>query len=165
MAELLVARAGADDLEAVGRVTVATYVGIYVDPTDEYAAHLADAETRAAQAEVLVARLEHDGPVVGAVTYCPPGSSLREIARDDEGEFRMLAVDPVARGRGVGRALVEECLRISRELDLSGVRLSTMPQMTGAQELYERLGFQRAPDDDWSPAPHVRLLAYALRWD
>jgi hypothetical protein len=31
-----------------------------------------------------------------------------------------------------------------------------------AQKLYGTLGFQRAPDLDWSPAPGVRLLALRL---
>lgn len=168
MTGLVVARASADDLDVVGRLTVAAYVPVYVAPDDDYADHLADAAGRAREAEVVVARRgelgDTDGPVVGAVTFCPPGSSLREIARDDEGELRMLAVDPRARGRGVGQALVEHCLTATRELGLAGVRISTLPGMTGAHRLYERLGFERAPDDDWSPVAHVRLLAYALRW-
>lgn len=168
MAGLVVARAGADDLEDVGRLTVAAYVPVYVAADDDYAEHLADAAGRADEAEVLVARRgelgESDGPVVGTVTFCPPGSSLREIARDDEAELRMLAVDPRARGRGVGRTLVEHCLDATRELGLAGVRISTLAAMSSAHRLYERQGFERAPDDDWSPVPHVRLLAYALRW-
>ena len=38
----------------------------------------------------------------------------------------MLAVSPGARGRGVGQALVEQCLRRSRELGFVGVRMSSM---------------------------------------
>lgn len=167
MTGIVVTCAAAEDLDVVSRLTVAAYVPGYVAPDDAYADHLADAVGRAHEAEVLVARrgeLGETEPVVGAVTFCPPGSSFREIARDDEGEMRMLAVDPRARGRGVGRALVEHCLSASRDLGLAGMRISTLPGMTSAHRLYERLGFERAPDDDWSPVPHVRLLAYALRW-
>ena len=77
----------------------------------------------------------------------------------------MLAVNPAARGRGVGQALVELCLRRSRELGYAGVRMSSMDRMTSAHRVYERLGFARAPDDDWSPEPGVTLLAYVLRFD
>ena len=94
------------------------------------------------------------------MTFCPVGSAYREIGRDDEGEFRMLAVNPAARGRGVGRALVEHCLRRSRELGYAGIRMSSMDRMTSAHRVYERLGFVRAPQDDWSPVPGVNLLAY-----
>ena len=87
------------------------------------------------------------------MTFCPVGSPYREIGRDDEGEFRMLAVSPAARGRGVGQALVELCLRRARELGYAGIRMSTMDRMTSAHRVYERLGFVRAPQDDWSPVP------------
>ena len=31
-----------------------------------------------------------------------------------------------------------------------------------AQRLYQRAGFRRLPDRDWSPAPGVTLLAYGM---
>lgn len=142
-------------------MTVAAYVGSYVAADDDYVAHLADTAGRAAAAELWVAVL--DGAVVGTVTFCPPGSTMREIAREDEGEFRMLAVDPAVRGRGVGEALVHRCLTRSRDLGLDAVRMSTMREMTPAHRLYARLGFTRVPEDDWSPAPGVHLLAFLRR--
>jgi ribosomal protein S18 acetylase RimI-like enzyme len=33
--------------------------------------------------------------------------------------------------------------------------------MTAAQRLYERLGFTRLPERDWSPAPGVGLIVYS----
>ena len=134
----------------------------FLDATDEYLDELADTPRRAREAEIWVAA-EH-GTVLGSVTFCVAGSPFREIARDDEGEFRMLAVNPAVRGRGVGQALVELCLQRSRELGYAGVRMSSMDRMTSAHRVYERLGFVRAPEDDWSPAPGVTLLAYVLRF-
>jgi ribosomal protein S18 acetylase RimI-like enzyme len=147
----------------VGQLTLDVYVGDgFVGPSDGYATKLADTTQRAREAEVWVAvEGEH---VLGSVTFVLPGSPYREIAHDDEGEFRMLAVDPDARGRGVGKTLVELCLRRSRELGYAGVRMSTMDRMTSAHRVYERLGFTRVPDDDWSPEPGVALLAYGLRF-
>ena len=151
----------AEELAEVGRLTSEVYVGDgFVAATDGYIKHLADSARRAAEAEVWVAVAE-DG-LLGTVTFVPPGSAFREIARDDEGEFRMLAVTPAARGRGVGLALVELCVRRSRELGFSGVRMSTMDVMSSAHRVYERLGFVRVPADDWSPEPGVSLLAYRL---
>ena len=151
-----------EELEDVGRLTADVYVGEgYIDEGDGYVLELVDTPRRAREAEVWVA--VEDGHVLGSVTFCPVGSAYREIARDDEGEFRMLAVSPSARGRGVGRALVEHCLGRTRELGYAGIRMSTMDRMTSAHSVYERLGFTRAPEDDWSPEPHVALLAYAAR--
>jgi ribosomal protein S18 acetylase RimI-like enzyme len=153
----------AEELAAVGQLTADVYIGDgFVGAADGYVAKLADTARRAREAEVWVA--VEDDRVLGSVTFAQPGSPYREIARDDEGEFRMLAVDPAARGRGVGKALVELCLRRSRELGYAGVRMSTMDKMTSAHRVYERLGFTRMPDDDWSPEPGVALLAYGLRF-
>ncbi len=145
----------------VGRLTAEAYVGDgLMDAEDGYVEQLVDAARRAREAEVLVAV---DGDrVLGTVTFCEVGSAYRELGRDDEGEFRMLAVSPTARGRGVGRVLVERCLERSRELGYAGVRMSSMDRMTSAHRVYERLGFTRAPEDDWSPVPGVNLVAYAL---
>jgi ribosomal protein S18 acetylase RimI-like enzyme len=153
-----------EELPAVGRLTADAYVNDgLVDPTNGYVERLVDAASRAREAEVWVA-VEGE-QVLGSVTFVVPGSPYREIARDDEGEFRMLGVDPAARGRGVGRALVELCVRRSRELGYAGVRMSTMDRMASAHRVYERLGFTRVPEDDWSPEPGVHLLAYGVRFD
>jgi ribosomal protein S18 acetylase RimI-like enzyme len=149
-----------EELEEVGRLTTEVYVGEgYIGEGDGYVLELVDTPRRARAAEVWVA--VEDGSVLGSVTFCPAGSAYREIAHDGEGEFRMLAVSSAARGRGVGRELVALCLRRSRELGYAGVRMSTMDRMTSAHRIYGRLGFTRAPEDDWSPEPGVNLLAYA----
>ena len=150
-----------DELGEVGRLTGEVYVGEgYIATTDDYVHQLADADRRSREAELWVA-VEGD-VVLGTVTFCPLGSAYREIGRDDEGEFRMLAVAAAARGRGVGRTLVEHCLARSRDLGYAGVRISTMDRMTDAHRVYERLGFARSPADDWEPVPGVRLWSYAI---
>ena len=40
--------------------------------------------------------------------------------------------------------------------------MSTLAQMRPAQRLYERAGFVREPQRDWSPVPDVHLIAYRL---
>ena len=152
-----------DELAEVGRQTAEVYVGDgFMPATDDYVTELVDAKRRSEQAELWVAA--ESGRLLGSVAFCPLGSPYREIGREDEGEFRMLAVSPEARGQGVGQALVQHCVDRSRDLGYAGVRMSTMDRMTTAHRIYERLGFTRAPEDDWSPAPGVLLLAYALRF-
>ena len=73
----------------------------------------------------------------------------------------MLVVDPGSRGRGVGAALVRECLDRAHAAGCHRMVISTKPEMHAAHRLYERLGFVRAPERDWSPVPGVDLLAYA----
>lgn len=164
MVDVALGLARPDELAAVGEATVAAYAPFLLGPDDPYAARLRDAPARAREAELWVARGD-DGRVLGSVTACPPGSPWRELADADDpeqGEFRMLAVDPAAQGRGVGEALVQHAVARAVDHGARRVLLSTLPDMAGAHRLYERLGFTRAPALDWTPVPHVRLLAYRL---
>jgi GNAT superfamily N-acetyltransferase len=158
---VLIRLAGPEDLPAVGEVTVAAYTDFTLGPDDPYVARLRDAAARHEQAELWVA--EEDGVVLGTVTVCPPGSVWREISGPDEGEFRMLAVAPAARGRGVGEALARHAVARFAEDGVHALVLSSLAAMHAAHRIYERLGFERAPGRDWSPMPGVELLAYELR--
>jgi ribosomal protein S18 acetylase RimI-like enzyme len=128
-----------------------------------YVATLRDVARRASEAVLLVAV---DGrEVLGSVTFVPDGGALGEIAGPGEAEFRMLAVGPAAQGRGVGMALLRRVLDDSRRGDKEGVVCSSMPVMRAAHRLYERVGFERVPERDWSPVPGVELLAFAISFD
>ena len=101
-----------------------------------------------------------DGTLLGTVTWCPPGSPWRELSRDaHQAEFRMLAVAPAGRRRGLARALVEACLDRARRDAMTEVVIWSHPRMLGAHDLYARMGFERAPDLDGSPVPGVVITA------
>lgn len=151
-----------DELGTVGDLTLSAYTADgFVTADDDYAEHLRDAASRARAAEVYVAETE-GGRLVGTVTYCPEGSRYRELAGAGEGEFRMLAVAPGARGQGVAEAMVRMCVERSVELGYTALVLSSMPAQSGAHRLYARVGFRRTPDLDWKPVPSVDLLAFRL---
>ena len=62
------------ELEDVGRLTAAVYVGDgFMPDTDDYVSVLADAAGRADAAELWVA--VDDGHLLGTVTFAPVGSS------------------------------------------------------------------------------------------
>jgi ribosomal protein S18 acetylase RimI-like enzyme len=153
--------ASPDEYDAVGRVTLDAYVADgFLVADDDYAAELLDAATRGREAELVVALDGESTAVIGTVTYCPPGSPWRELSSDGEGEFRMLAVAPANRGRGVGRALVQYCIDRTAQLGLSGLTICSLPEMTTAHRLYERFGFRRAPERDWHPVEGFTLWAF-----
>jgi ribosomal protein S18 acetylase RimI-like enzyme len=129
--------------------------------SESYAARLRDVRSRAQTARVLAA-VDDGAPPLGCVTLILDGGPWRELAADDEAEFRMLAVDPAAQGRGAGAALVRACIEQARTAGRARPVLSSATDMAAAHRLYERLGFTRAPSRDWKPAPHVQLLAYEL---
>ena len=138
-------------------------VGVYRDEElskPEYLTALADVEGRAGRALLLVARV--DGRVAGSVALVLDGDFGEITADPSEAAFRMLVVDPAARGAGVGELLVRTCLHRARAAGKATMVLSTDPRMTAAHRLYERLGFRRLPERDWSPVPGVGLRVYAL---
>ena len=144
---------------AVGDLTAQGYLADgALPPEDPYYDLLRNAAGRAAEAELWVA--VDDGVLLGTVTCCPPGSPYRELATDAEGEFRALAVAPEARGRGIGRLLVERCLERAAATGSSGVVISTAEWMHAAHRLYARLGFVADPARDWSPRDGIRLRAF-----
>ena len=144
----------------MGVVTVAAYEPFLTDAEDHYREQLADVEARDRDAEVWVAVPDDGDAILGTITVCPAGSSWREIGRDGEGEFRMLAVAPDAQGQGVGMALAEMVVDRFRSDGARGIALSSMASMAGAHRIYDRLGFHRDPERDWSPAPGVQLIAF-----
>lgn len=166
---MIVRRAQPEEYDVVGELTAAAYSADgFVTDDDGYAEALRSAADRAAAAELMVA-VEDGGdlprsspPVLGTVTFCLNGSAYAEISRPGEAEFRMLAVAPAARGRGVGATLARWCVDRAREQGCTAVALSTLDRMHTAHRLYERMGFVRAPGRDWRPEPSITLLAYVL---
>ncbi|MFE9688270.1 GNAT family N-acetyltransferase [Micromonospora sp. NPDC005806] len=160
----MVRRAEPADHPAVARLTVAAYEADgQLKGGNGYGAVLADVATRADTGEVLVAVDEASGAVLGAVTFVLAGTPYAELAGPGEAEFRMLAVDPAAQGRGAGAALVRACVARAVEFGCSAVVICVRSGMAAtAHRLYERLGFVRVPEKDWCPLPGVELLGLRL---
>jgi len=157
--ELTVEAARPEDYGRIAELTVGVYVGGRL-ASDDYTPQLADVAGRAARSELLVVR-DGQGRVVGSVALVLSGDFGEVTASDEEAAFRMLVVDPAARGLGVGQLLVSTCLGRAREAGKRRVVISTDPRMTTAHRLYERLGFTRLPERDWSPMPGIDLLVYS----
>jgi ribosomal protein S18 acetylase RimI-like enzyme len=96
------------------------------------------------------------------VTFVEGGEPLSQLDDPEAATIRMLGVASTARGRGVGEALVRACVERARASGYRRVALHTRSSMTGAQRLYERVGFHRDRDRDFSPSPGVQLLGYVL---
>ncbi len=70
----------------------------------------------------------------------------------DVSRIRLLLLDPKARGRGLGKRLVEECVTFSRAKGYRRVTLWTHKELTAARAIYARLGFVKTGEeshDDW----------------
>jgi DNA-binding MarR family transcriptional regulator/GNAT superfamily N-acetyltransferase len=77
---------------------------------------------------------ELDGERVGSVFV---------VRKSDEiAKLRLLILDKRARGLGLGRRLVEECLRFAKNAGYSSMTLWTQSILTAARGIYERAGFR-----------------------
>ena len=77
---------------------------------------------------------ELDGERVGSVFVVRKSDAVAKL--------RLLILDPKARGRGLGRRLVEECLRFAKSAGYSSMTLWTQSILTAARGIYERAGFK-----------------------
>ncbi|MDI6854885.1 MAG: GNAT family N-acetyltransferase [Deltaproteobacteria bacterium] len=109
---------------------------------------------------ILLAAADSQGTIHGAVKFYPDAAQASlGIWPQGAASMRILAVHPASRGRGIGRMLVEECLRRARQMAVPEIYLYTGPFMTAARRLYEQIGFTRAPEFDKDPGP----IAYHLK--
>jgi GNAT superfamily N-acetyltransferase len=154
-----------DEYDALGELTVRAYAAVPGEHDTGYHAELRDVAKRAALLPVLVA-VGADGRVLGGVAYVAgPGTPYAESERGHEAGFRMLAVDPSAGGRGIGRALAEACIDRARRDGRSGVAIYSRPGRPVAHGLYATLGFVREPTRDLEFEPGEWLWSFVLTFE
>jgi GNAT superfamily N-acetyltransferase len=131
----------------------------------EYLDNLVDVRARRDEAQLWIAEL--DGAVAGSLDYYAPGETPYHTFAGFPVEwaaFRFLGTDPEVRGAGVGRALVEWVIGHAREDGAPYLGLHTGPFMVTAKAMYERMGFERSPEQDFFPVPDqdMRVMAYRM---
>jgi putative acetyltransferase len=71
------------------------------------------------------------------------GSGIYPTANLPEGtcELVKLYLSSKARGRGLGKTLLQKCITAAKEMGYKKIYLETMPELTIAIPMYEKLGF------------------------
>ncbi|MEK3980318.1 GNAT family N-acetyltransferase [Psychrobacillus sp. FSL K6-2836] len=113
---------------------------------------LSDADSKPG-IERMVAEI--NGEIVGSVALFAPDKQIYEGLLDEEldyPELRMLAISQQARGKGVATALINECIKRTKEKGFTEMGLHTADFMENAIKLYTHLGFERLPQFDFEPA-------------
>ncbi len=113
--------------------------------------------------ELLVAEVDEE--IVGSVVLFPAKTDAYEGLVDavDYPEIRMLAVTPQSRGKGVAKALINECVLQAKAKGSMYIGLHTGEFMKTAIQLYESMGFIHMPQFDFQPADDgITVKAYRL---
>lgn len=147
-----------NDFSAIGDLMVRIYSSLDGFPKQDeqpsYYKMLANVGelTEKEKTKVLVAKSE-EGRILGAVVFFGDmedyGSGGTATQEEDACGFRLLAVEPAARGLGVGKALSVACIERTHALGKSKVVIHSTKAMAIAWGMYERLGFKRALDLDF----------------
>jgi ribosomal protein S18 acetylase RimI-like enzyme len=125
---------------------------------DELLAAIGRMSMLASEGRLLVATTSSE-QVAGAVGYMPPGRSNPGMFPVDWPAIRMLVVRPSHRGRGIGKALTNACIREAVKDEARCIGLHTSPIMDVALPMYLRMGFIK--DADLPPiagAPYARYV-------
>ena len=77
---------------------------------------------------------EMDGERVGSVFVVRKTDAIAKL--------RLLIIDPKARGLGLGKRFVDECLRFAREAGYSSMTLWTQSNLAAARAIYKSCGFE-----------------------
>jgi ribosomal protein S18 acetylase RimI-like enzyme len=148
--KVLIREADPGELEAVEALVKGAYREFQeLVPEEGWERWMASITQAVHSGEGLLMVAEAEGAIQGAVQFFPDASRSRQGHWPaGAATIRLLAVRPEARGRGLGTLLTQECLRRARTLKISTISLSTGRFMLAAQQIYEKLGFQRAPEYD-----------------
>lgn len=96
---------------------------------------------------------EIDGEIAGSVVLFPSAVNAYDWHPEitEYPEIRMLAVDPKHRNQGIGKALVNQCIKTSKDSNYQFIGIHTGSFMEEAIKLYEGMGFERVPTRDFTP--------------
>jgi GNAT superfamily N-acetyltransferase len=98
---------------------------------------------------------ESNGEIVGSVFLVEKSKKVAKL--------RMLLVEPSARGMGIGKRLVAECIRFARKAGYKMILLWTQSELTAARKIYQQAGFKLVAEEPHSSWGRKNLVAETWR--
>jgi len=121
--------------------------------------------TSSPETELLIA-VSADGKIAGGVVYFSDmkyygsgGTATKEL---NAAGFRLLAVDNLLRGNGIGKLLTIKCIQKTKDKKLSQVIIHSTKAMQTAWKMYENMGFKRSEDLDFMQG-ELPVFGFRLR--
>ncbi len=96
------------------------------------------AKRRSNRERIWLAKI--DSKLVGSICICEISESIAQL--------RWFSIDPVARGKGLGKKLLDEALTFCLEQRYSKVILWTVAGLPASKSLYLRNGFQLVEESE-----------------
>ena len=145
MNQIMISDAVSQDFEEIADILVEAYQQYAEALTSEHwhkmQANLTNVANTAHLASVIVA--EENNNILGSIAYYAPGKSNPNIFPVEWASIRLLAVASMYQRQGIGKLLVQECIRRARKENAPVIGLYTSELMTIAQQMYAKMGFQQ----------------------
>lgn len=140
MSNLVIRRAGADDVPAIVALLADDVLGAARETPDDLAPYQAAFKLIDADPNQHLAVAEREGKVVGCLQLTViPGLGRRAATRSI---IEAVRVGSTERGSGLGSTMIRWAIDESRRLGVALVQLTSDRSRTDAHRFYERLGFE-----------------------
>lgn len=150
--------------EAMADVTRLSYRQYAVSREPDYWVRYENDTRNTILTDSLLARLvaEMENRIVGSAIICAPYEWKigDQIVRNPYPEMRLLAVLPEYRNFKIGAELISACEECVKENGFDYITLHTTNLMQTAKAMYERRGYERFSDIDFTPSPDFTVFGY-----
>ncbi|MDT7830741.1 GNAT family N-acetyltransferase [Flavobacteriaceae bacterium S356] len=150
--------ANSTEFESLGALMVKVYSQLEGFPSEEeqpdYYQRLREVGvfTSYPKAKLFVA-VSEKGVVDGGVVYFGDmrfyGAGGEATINQNAAAFRLLAVNPEIRGKGLGKGLIDSCLEQAKKDGHRSMVIHSTKTMMVAWKMYERMGFRRFTEIDF----------------
>ncbi|NLR92135.1 MULTISPECIES: GNAT family N-acetyltransferase [Flammeovirga] len=155
--KVIIALANKSEFKELGELVINVYSKLegfpQPDVYPDYYSTLANFGELVIDPSVKVFKAVYNQEILGMVIYFDNmefyGSGGTAPEEKNAGGFRLLAVKESAKGKGVGRLLIEHCISLAKDSQHQNLIIHSTEAMKTARKIYDKYGFQRAVDLDF----------------